>query len=195
MGTRRSKLVLTGLASMLLMAFAVSSASAGRLSASAQTLRVSFNNLEFGVEGLATARCNVTLEGSMHSRTTTKTAERLLGYVTRADTASCNNPTTVLREALPWHVRYRSFSGVLPNITLQTVVVVGLAIVINISGVSCLARGNVSGNFRRSTATGAITGVDVPSQAVPLTGFLCPTQGFMQSSTNGVSSALTVTLI
>lgn len=176
-----------------LMALAAGASSAARLSSTTQNVTTNFRQLQFGAEGLATASCNVTVEGSMHSRTTTKTAERLLGYIIRVTTASCSNPMTILSETLPWHFRYTSFSGSLPNITLLTLTAIGVSARINLAS-TCLMRANVVGNFSRNTATGGITGLTV-EQTVPLTGFLCPATGFLRSSGAGAVSAVTVTLI
>jgi len=189
----RSKLVLIGFGATLLMAFAVGTASAGRLSISSQNITVSFNNLEFGTEGLATFSCNFTLEGTLHSRTIVKQSETLIGFIRRVTTSNCRSPTTILAATLPWHSRYVSFSGSLPDITLLTVKIVGVSFQVN-TGATCLARGDINANYRREGA-GRITGVDVPSQSMPLTGFLCPSTLFVRSSANGVSSALTITLI
>jgi hypothetical protein len=73
----------------------------------------------------------MTLEGSFHSRTMTKTAGALVGYITRATikrpctggTVWAHNGETnevlggTVSNTLPWHVRYNSFTGTLPNIT------------------------------------------------------------------------------
>jgi len=78
----------------------------------------------------AAVRCDVTLEGSYHYRVLQKTPEALVGYVTGATVRRpClggeawafngieRQGTTTLANSLPWHVRYESFSGSLPNIT------------------------------------------------------------------------------
>jgi hypothetical protein len=74
--------------------------------------------------------CRVTLEGSFHSATIRKIPGALTGAVTRGivDSTNCRGPleprrTTILQEALPWHVTYESFSGTLPDITELTFLV------------------------------------------------------------------------
>src|SRR5215218_2592066 len=123
------KLILTALAASLLLAAAVSTASAARLSTSNQNLRLTFTSLEFEGSEI-TIRCQVTLEGSFHTRTIAKVAEALTGAVTKAIVKSetCTggrgaafngvetyNGTTT-PNTLPWHVQYKGFTGTLPNI-------------------------------------------------------------------------------
>ena len=50
----------------------------------------------------------------------------LIGYITQAILRPCATGTaSILRETLPWHVRYAGFSGSLPNITSLTVHAIG----------------------------------------------------------------------
>ncbi len=131
------RLLLASLAATLLLGLAVGSASATRLAVSNQGIRVVFllteangggpfemsNNV-----GLPTVRCALTLEGTLHSRTITKTSGLLIGYITRAafDGTHClGGSATVDSTSLPWHVRYQSFTGVLPAITAVTVQIIG----------------------------------------------------------------------
>ena len=112
-----AKLGLTALMAALLLASAISTASASRLSVSNQNIRVTWSSLEF--QGLVTVRCRVTLEGSFHSRTIVKVARTLIGAITRADVdeANCTNGIGRPRnETLPWHITYEGFTGTLPNI-------------------------------------------------------------------------------
>ena len=105
-------------ASSLLLAFAITTASARSLSVSNQNIRVTWSSLEFS--GAVTLRCRVTLEGSFHSRTIVKVARTLIGAITRAnvDEANCTNANFRPRnETLPWHLTYEGFAGTLPNIT------------------------------------------------------------------------------
>jgi hypothetical protein len=114
----RSKLVLVALTAALTLGALVGMASANRIAQSNQTFRSTWNALEF--IGFVTIRCHVTIEGSFHSRTISKVAEALVGYVSRAivDEGHCTGGSArVLSESLPWHIRYASFTGTLPNIT------------------------------------------------------------------------------
>jgi hypothetical protein len=203
----RSKLALMGLGATLLMAFAVSSVSARTLSSSSGNMRVTFQNLELIAEEIATTTCNVTLEGTLHSRTIVKSTATLIGNITRVDTANCNNTVRILRETLPWNIRYLYFSGRLPNITLIGVNVLRTNFLVETLGFGCLAReATIPANFIRNTATGEIREVNVPTTGVPLTGgltiFGCPSStGSFRSGVNGNATVLgaatriTVTLI
>lgn len=113
-------------------------------------------SLEFaGVFG--TARCAVTVEGSFHDRTTTKVADRLVGYITRVTLGECpTGSATVLTETLPWHVRYAASPAPATQATI-----VGVATRIReTGGVGCLARTTAEQpatmRFTRE-ASGAIT--------------------------------------
>ncbi|MBS1868478.1 MAG: hypothetical protein JSS99_02340 [Actinobacteria bacterium] len=134
----RSRLLLTALAAALVMATAIDVASAGHFSSSEQRYRATWGSLEFGGY-TATIRCMATMEGSFHYRSFAKTPEALVGYVTQA---TIRHPCTggevwfyngvevlegtTLSNSLPWHIRYESFEGVLPNITVITDRLVGV---------------------------------------------------------------------
>jgi hypothetical protein len=95
----------------------VSTATANRLRSSSSTFRATYGSAEFS-GGFGTSRCSLTLEGSLHSATITKTAGALIGYITRTSVGPCSaGSATINTSSLPWHVRYESFSGTLPNIT------------------------------------------------------------------------------
>jgi hypothetical protein len=209
----RSKLVLAGLAATMLMAFAVGSASAGRLSISNQNLRITWNALEFFGEGgiEATVRCHVTLEGSFHSRTIAKSIGSLLGYVTRATVSPREQCTggaaTILAATLPWHVTYEGFEGTLPNITGIRLGLKRTAFLVEVGlGTSCLfAEGGV-GSTARGTAVreagGRITNL-LPDETIRLARvsgtFGCPTSGGFRGNSTvaglGTTTPVTVTLI
>jgi len=107
---------MAGFAIALLMSVAVSTASAGRLSVSNSRFRAVWSPLRLDPGDV---RCNVTLEGSFHSGTIQKRVDALVGYVTRAivaPPAQCTNgEATIVQENLPWHLRYRGFTGRLPR--------------------------------------------------------------------------------
>jgi hypothetical protein len=136
------------LAAAGMMAAAVGTASATRLSTSSQGIRAAWTNVEFIASGI-NVRCPVTIEGTLHSSTISKVSGILLGYVTRAifGEASCaNGRARTLPESLPWHIQYLGFNAAagLPEIEKVNVAVLGgtwLALV-NILGsnVSCLYR-------------------------------------------------------
>jgi hypothetical protein len=103
--------------------------------------------------------CPMTLEGSLHARTLAKVANTLVGYITAAALGACLEGTgTILRETLPWHMRYGGFSGALPNINNIRANVTGASVRIRESaGITCLERSVVTSpitiTFGRSIAT------------------------------------------
>jgi len=133
--------VTTGLAvsaATLLLALAVTNASANRLSVSGKNLRIVYRSLEFTEEeaALGTVRCPVTLEGSFHSGTIAKVRGALIGHLSRASIGAASSCTggdaTVLSETLPWHIAYQSFSGTLPRISSVRLSLIGVAALIHI---------------------------------------------------------------
>ena len=126
---RYTKLLLTSLAATAILALAISSASANRLSATGGRLwRVTWTSLRFTSNfSSATILCPVTLEGSFHSATILKTAGSLIGFVTRASVRSpcTGGRASVNQGSLPWHIRYRSFTGTLPRLSGATFGLVG----------------------------------------------------------------------
>lgn len=108
------KLHLTALTAALLLASAVSTASARNLSISNLNIRATWSRLEF-TSGLGTARCALILEGSFHSRTIAKAPGTLIGAITRFAYGPCTGGTPRTR-GFPWRLSYESFSGILPSI-------------------------------------------------------------------------------
>ena len=160
----RTTLVLLGAAFTL--SLLVSTASANHLSTSTRSIRTTWTSLEF-VEPLGTTfRCSLSLEGSLHSATMTKTAEALVGFITRASVArSCTGGEfSVLTETLPWHLRYAGFTGILPDITSLAINLVGFALKIKGSFGTCLFTSSASQPFRNRynlNASHAVTGVEI----------------------------------
>ena len=143
-----------------LFAVSTSTAFAGRLSLSSQTFRSTFSRLDFA-GGLGTVECDVTLEGSLHERTIAKVEGNLIGYITSAIVANrCRRGSaTILRESLPWHIRYLGFFGTLPNISSfeSTIVRVEYQIKEPVFLITCLAAfGRLVSLFSRA-AGGALT--------------------------------------
>jgi hypothetical protein len=116
----RSRLLLISLITLTL-AMAVTAAHAVRLRASATPFRITWGSLELSFEGLEPIHCAVTMEGSLHSSTIRKVSGALVGYITRSSitpgTCREEGGLTISQETLPWHVRYRGFTGTLPAIT------------------------------------------------------------------------------
>lgn len=104
-------------------------ASARILSTSSLTLRVAFSEVRI-TGAFGNIGCQFTLEASLHSRRAiTKVGGVLVGYLTSANVGTCaEGQATVLRETLPWHLRYGSFAGTLPNITSVSLDIVGFAL-------------------------------------------------------------------
>jgi hypothetical protein len=140
----RSRLVLIALTASLIMGFAVSSASAGRLSVSNTRYRITWASLKIaGIEAGASVFCPVTLEGSFHSATIRKTRGALIGAVTRGKvkSESCfEGRAIILQETLPWHLTYESFSSALPRIEVITFLLRRYAILVELGlfGFMCL---------------------------------------------------------
>ncbi|MGB2694362.1 MAG: hypothetical protein WBD55_04145 [Dehalococcoidia bacterium] len=91
--------------------------------------------------------CEVRRTLSLH-RTIAKTAGALAGFVTAVDVRNCRGGTArILRETLPWHIRYVSFNGTLPNIRSIRLALVGTAFLVEaaIGFVRCLYSGTAEG--------------------------------------------------
>jgi hypothetical protein len=111
------KLSFAVLTSALLLAALVGSASANKLSQNESRIRVTYSPLTFTPSFGTSMRCRVTLEGSYHSRTISKVAGALIGYISRASIGPCESGTARMNaETLPWHGQYASFTGTLPSI-------------------------------------------------------------------------------
>jgi hypothetical protein len=161
------KLLLAAAGATVLLGALVSSASAGRFEINTQAIRSQWRSVEFRLPGGIT-RCEVTLEGTLHSRTMVKTIGSLIGYITRAILGPCvaGTAATILTETLPWHVRYSGFTGVLPEITSLIVHVIGAAFrVQEPRRLICLARSTAArpgiGTFHRDTVTHLLTEVGI----------------------------------
>ena len=111
------RLIFGALVATALFGALATSATARTFSISNQTWRAQFREVNLRLP-FFTTRCQITLEGSFHSRTIAKVMGSLVGYITTARLGPCaSGSATILTETLPWHVRYLAFSGTLPNIT------------------------------------------------------------------------------
>jgi hypothetical protein len=132
------KLGLTALVATLLLATAISTASARILSVSNQNIRATWASLEFSSS--MTIRCRVTLEGSLHSRTIAKVARQLIGAITKiqADSANCTGGEATPRpEILPGHITYEGFRGALPRIDTVYLLLSRIRFQVIVTPVSC----------------------------------------------------------
>jgi len=160
-----SKLLLAAIGATVLLGAFVSTASARNISTSNQFLRATFREVNFRLP-FFTTRCQVTLEGSLHSRTIAKVVGSLIGYMTSARLGPCSSGSaTILTETLPWHVRYAGFAGTLPAITSIRVNVINSSFRIREPfGITCLARSTATepaiGTFNRE-AGGALTTAEI----------------------------------
>jgi hypothetical protein len=162
------RLLLAAVGATVVLGALSSTASARTLSSSSSRIYAAFESVRFRTPE-AIVECVVTLEGSLHSRTIDKIVERLIGYITSAVLGTCVTGTaTILRETLPWHVRYASFTGTLPNISRLVTHVIGSAFQIRGPGVfepACLARSTATepaiGTYEREVRTGELTGVEI----------------------------------
>ena len=143
--TRARHLTTALLGAAILMTALTTSASARSFSTSSETFRVTWARLSFRepVFGF-TLTCPLTLEGSLHGRTIAKGSYNLIGYVNKAvfgPAVQCSGgEATVLTESLPWHLRYESFSGALPNITGIRTLIAGASFRFHVTsaGATCL---------------------------------------------------------
>jgi len=87
--------------------------------------------LEF-IWGFAGAKCNLTLEGSVHSATLTKTVGLLIGYITRASIGPCPTGSATLLTAT------FGAGGSVTSVTLGGTV--------NCEGIGVAVRGTTSSN-------------------------------------------------
>jgi hypothetical protein len=158
---------------------------------------------ELGFAG-ATIRCRVTLEGSFHSLTVTKVSGQLIGAVTRAifDEPNCTGgKQRALSEKLPWHVKYISFTGTLPNITRVTIALIGVQWLVEAFGfVSCLYTSSDARPFRgiiTREAGGVATSIAAEGRISSNTGG-CPeieysgSSGTVTNETGTVNSTITL---
>jgi hypothetical protein len=133
-----TRLALAALTAAVALAAAVGAAGARRFELSNQAIRAVWATLELSdLEGHTTvSRCPITLEGSFHAKTLNKVCGQLVGYITEALTrkAGCGAEARSLwwdegtLVTLPWHIRYNSFTGTLPNITTIKFQIIGAGI-------------------------------------------------------------------
>jgi hypothetical protein len=147
---RRTRIALATPVATLVLCAAVGSATARRFELSSTTFRITWPELHAEFVYLETnqrmsIKCPVTVEGSFHSRTLSKVSGSLIGYVMResVNEAACiaksltlefegirEAPSSAKLQLLPeaWHIRYTSFSGILPTITQIRVLFSGFAL-------------------------------------------------------------------
>src|SRR5829696_6522811 len=134
------KVLIMAISTTAVMGLMVGTASANRLAAGSNFLTATWTDMTFTDSFGGTAVCPVTLSGSLHSRTITKSVGALVGHINRASVGSCApGSATILQASLPWHITYRGFLGTLPNIGSVLLNVLGASFrVITTTGVPCL---------------------------------------------------------
>jgi len=194
----RCKSLLAMLGAAALLCAAVGTASARSFSVSAQQWRAVWTTFEIRLETGVVWRCPLTLEASFHTRSLAKVSEALVGFVHRAAITGCPIETRLLSETLPWHVRYRSFSGLLPNITAVSVGIVGFAIQIREPSFTCLGTSTAAAplilTINRAVGGGLNEATPSPSSSIATT---CTPFGSLRLTFGGRSGGLgtIVTLI
>jgi len=162
------KVGLTALVSALLLASALTTASARNLEVSNQRFRVTWSAIEFRNEFLFVVRCRVTFEGSFHSRTIPKVDRLLIGSITRIaiKEESCGGGTIRPVQPPPWHVTYEGFTGRLPNIETLRLLLQRFQFQITVLGIIC-KYGTAVDNLTFSAVMNAAAEL---TNLVPLTG-------------------------
>jgi len=149
--------------------------------------------------GFGTVECEVAVEGSFHSRTSAKTTGALAGYIINSNVVRCRRGgATILRETLPWHVQYESFSGTLPNITAINTRVIGASWRIRepTFGVTCLTKSTTAEPETASynLTAGVITSITVGG-TIRCGSFTGTLSGTSSRTEEAAGRAITVTLI
>jgi hypothetical protein len=178
---------LIALTAALVLAIAANAASANRLSTSERNFLIRWSPLTLASTAGSSIRCSVTLDGSFHSSTITKSIGLLIGYINAATIAGtsgngreavCAGGTaTVLRETFPWHGQYNGFTGTLPRIAAINFVLIGESARVDPEGSfepACLMRTETATPSRgiiNMGASGEATGLEADSSAlIPLSG-------------------------
>jgi hypothetical protein len=197
---RTSKLLIATATAVAALCALVGTATANRLRNSATSARATFGAAEFS-GGFGTTRCSLTLEGTLHSATVTKTNGLLVGYVTRASIGPCpSGSATINTASIPWHTTYESFTGTLPNITTVRLHVVGAEWSVRETfGITCTvsrtAAEPVTGTVNRE-AGGTLTSLSMGGSINTSCGIRGTLSGTSSSlSVVGSSTRITVTLI
>ncbi len=187
------------LTTVMVLAGAISTASARRFEISNQLIRTAWISLRFAertATGGGEVRCPITIEGSFHSKTISKVCGQLIGLISRAiaPRANCtfNNGAEgfeLLPASLPWRLLYINFVGVLPRIGGFITKVIRVSARLSIFGVSCLYEStNASplfGSTELNEATGTVTGYRFLSEhSIPKHegGLLCPGSGILEGT-------------
>jgi len=142
----RSKLLLTALTATALLALAVGDASAGRFSTTERNLELIWDNAlagktKFELIGRSSGiniQCKLTLLGRFSSNTIIKATGLNQGTINHGELKECEGGSgTIKAETFPWNLRYRSFSGSLPNIRSISTGLIGARFHTESGGTTC----------------------------------------------------------
>jgi hypothetical protein len=192
-----SKLLLVVVGATVLLGALVSSASARNLSTSSQSNAVLWRRVDFS-GGFGTVECEVKASGSFHTRTIAKVVA-LVGYITEATILRCARAGATINQAsLPWHRRYKSFTGTLPNITGESETITGLEWTVRepVFGITCTVRRETSsavGSFAISSGTVTRAEISGSDSCGEFSGTFSGTETNALDRTGG--ARLTITLI
>jgi hypothetical protein len=199
--TKRTKLIICGLAVALALAAAVNTATARRIEVSEQRFLVLFRELTFAAGGNNVV-CPVNIEGSFHSRTISKVSGQLIGYITEAivnhpcitNNGWALNGIEVIQgvrsaNTLPWHILYINFVGTLPNIREIEVSLVNAQFRVEVFGVLCLYKSTTTSWMEGQVLLegGRVVGLrSNETRSIPLfetqSGALCPGSGTLRGT-------------
>jgi hypothetical protein len=189
-------------AAVLVVLVGVGSASAARLSLSQRTFSASWiprepitENMTIREEFGVLVICEFSVSGSFHAATFAKVASALIGYINSASLGG-ECPARVLRETLPWHVRYRNFTGTLPNPLGIGISVTGLSLRAPELRGECLFRSEATNPalFTINLGSGVMRTISAAEGArIPGSG-LCAFNNFTLRGTGGFTG-ITVRLI
>src|SRR6266511_5819391 len=183
------KLLLAVVGATALLGALVASASARNLEGT-QTVSALWARMDFGGV-FGTVECEVRLSGSFHERTIATVAGTLIGYITEGTVLRCARfGVTIRQESLPWHRRYRSLTGTLPNITGLSETVTGAEWRIELSGFAC----TVSATNSSTILTYAVSNGTVTRAEVSGTSSCSGSNITLSGSTTDVEDGLGVTI-
>jgi hypothetical protein len=184
------RIIIGGLIAAFALAAAVGVAEARRLAWSENHFLEHYRAYTFSGGGNQIV-CDLSLEGSYHSRTFEKINRQLIGYISEARIKRpCSGGEAWVQstqergageaESLPWHILYERFIGTLPNITGIEETIDDLLVLVVLAGVRCVYRSSTTSPGKgivNREAGGRATGVRSNETAgIPKAegSFLCP---------------------
>ena len=192
-----SKLLLATASAAVLLGALVASASARNFEISSQTTTALWTTLIFA-GGFGTVECEIRVSGSYHTRTITKTVNSLIGYITEGTVLRCSRGSATVNQAsLPWHRRYRGFTGTLPSISGDSETITGAEWTVRepTFGITCTVRRETSSTIGTYTfSSGTLTRAETSGES-PCGSFTGRLSGSTTNITNGAGARLTLRLI